>query len=145
MPACGQTSKYCLVSRSPKSLDMVWYKLLARKPTSMQNKETKRYIGSRLVPLDDTELAPLGMLVDFDCRQSRPVCTGPTTDQYVDRLLPGGTAKIDHRQSKFDCRRSIKGEIGRWWSIEEEKGKRKKKRKRRKKKRRRRNTSPACP
>ncbi|RWW43211.1 hypothetical protein BHE74_00051153 [Ensete ventricosum] len=85
----------------------------------------------------------------------RPVCTGPVADWYVDRSLPGGTAKIDRRRSisfiggrfrllavDFDRRRSIEGEIDHRRSIEEEKGK-KKKRKRRKKKRKR--STSRCP
>ncbi|RZS23380.1 hypothetical protein BHM03_00056295 [Ensete ventricosum] len=65
----------------------------------------------------------------------RPVCTGPVADWYVDRSLPGGTAKIDRRRSisfiggrfrllavDFDRRRSIEGEIDHRRSIEEEKG-----------------------
>ncbi|RZS28839.1 hypothetical protein BHM03_00062486, partial [Ensete ventricosum] len=50
----------------------------------------------------------------------RPVCTGSIVDRYVDRPLPGGTAKIGRR-------RSICGEIDRRLSIEEVKGKRRKK------------------
>ncbi|RRT49554.1 hypothetical protein B296_00049680 [Ensete ventricosum] len=69
----------------------------------------------------------------------RPVYTGPVADWYVDRSLPGGTAKIDRRRSisfiggrfrllavDFDRRRSIEGEIDHRRSIEEEKGKKKK-------------------
>ncbi|RWW11466.1 hypothetical protein GW17_00024926 [Ensete ventricosum] len=66
------------------------------------------------------------MLLSKDCnfdlyRPVGAVCTGPPGYQYTDRLLPGGTAKIDRRRS-----------------IEGEKGKKKKKRKRRKKKKKRR-------
>ncbi|RWW53242.1 hypothetical protein BHE74_00040283, partial [Ensete ventricosum] len=52
----------------------------------------------------------------------RPIHTGSTADQYADRPLQGGTAKIDRRLS-------IDGEIDRRRSIEEEKGKRRKKKK----------------
>ncbi|RRT41659.1 hypothetical protein B296_00057648 [Ensete ventricosum] len=50
--------------------------------------------------------------------------------RYVDRPLPGSTAKIDRR-------RSIEGEIDRRRSVEGEKGKKKKKRRQRRKKKKR--------
>ncbi|RWW47610.1 hypothetical protein BHE74_00046383 [Ensete ventricosum] len=59
-----------------------------------------------------------------------PVHTGSAADRYVDRPLPGGTAKIGCRRLisplaiDFDRRRSIDGEIDRRRSIEEEKRKR---------------------
>ncbi|RWW22044.1 hypothetical protein GW17_00013777 [Ensete ventricosum] len=76
---------------------------------------------------------------------------GPPGYRYVDRPLPGGSAKNRPSAVDFGCRRPIEVEIDCWRliereidrrrSIEEEKGK--KKRKRKKKKRRRKNTSPA--
>ncbi|RWW89838.1 hypothetical protein BHE74_00001123 [Ensete ventricosum] len=56
--------------------------------------------------------------------------------RYMDRSLPGGTAKIGRRRSiegEIDCRWLIEGEIDCRRLIEGEKGKKTKKRKRRKK------------
>ncbi|RWW69203.1 hypothetical protein BHE74_00023221 [Ensete ventricosum] len=70
--------------------------------------------------------------------------TGPSSCRYVDRPLPGSSAKNRPSAVDFDRRRSIEGEINRRCSIEQEKGKKKKKkkkkRKRRKKEKRRKNT-----
>ncbi|RZS08785.1 hypothetical protein BHM03_00039803, partial [Ensete ventricosum] len=63
--------------------------------------------------------------------------TGGEGYRYVDRPLPGGTAKNRPSMVDFGRQRPIDGEIDRRRSIEGEKEKKKKKRKRRKKKRRR--------
>ncbi|RWW05402.1 hypothetical protein GW17_00031324 [Ensete ventricosum] len=83
------------------------------------------------------------MVLTKICNFDRAVHTGPLGCRYVDRLLPGGSAKNRPSTVDFGRRGSIEGEIDRGRSIEREKGKKKKKRKRRKKeKRRKKNLAP---